>query len=365
MDPKEEDDNAVVKLTASAVVISLIACLGLISNIIGICTIWKIPKRCKLFNNMIICLLAFDCWFLITAPFFFFGLNHEFFQCKFCAWLVPYWAVPFGHASFYATLMMTLAISHERYLAIRNPLNYNQSLISEGSQRKRLLMYLIPTFILSVGLSVPRFLNFEIQTNTTTNELTVNLTRLGCDKDYLFYNEFLVTTIGFGVIPWLVLIFLSFQTLKILRAHNKQMKRSGITDRNTDIQRSQEEDSMAKVMVGLVVIFLVCHFLRICINTIIGITGRRSGRCEGKHEPGTLDSHGIVVQLSVFMVMVNSAIGTITYCVINAEFRNHLKDMFKCISRMRNIPEIAETSTRTMAGITRSMSENAFRLILK
>ena len=134
------DEEKEVKLIISAILICLVTCLGLILNITGIWTIYKIPKTCKVFNNMIICLLAFDCWLLTTAPFFFFGLQHEYFSCKPCAWLVPYWAVPCGHMGAFCTIMMTLAISHERYLAISNPFNYNQSLISNQSQTKRLLV---------------------------------------------------------------------------------------------------------------------------------------------------------------------------------------------------------------------------------
>jgi len=336
-----QEENS-LKLTISAILICLVTFLGLISNITGICTIWKIPKQCKLFNNMVICLLAFDCWVLTTAPFFFFGLKHEYFGCKPCAWLVPYWAFPCGHMGTFGTILMTLAISHERYLAIRQPFHYNQSLISESSQRKRLLIYLIPALILSICLNIPRFFNFEVRTNSTAHLMTINLTRLGCNEEYLLYYEFLANTIPFGVIPFLVLIFLSYKTFRNLRCHNIQMKISGINDQKVDKLRRQEEEQMAKVMVGLVVVFLLCHFLRIFLNTWTGIKGARGDidRCDHQAGTGTLDGYGMAVQLSVFMVMVNSAIGTITYGVINSEFRKHLlcnlKETLRCIIGCKN-----------------------------
>ena len=325
-----------VKLIIIAVLICLVTCFGLISNIIGICTIWKIPKTCKLFNHMVICLLVFDCWFLTASPLFFFGLQHEYFSCKLCAWLLSYWAVPCGYMAVFGTILMTLAISHERYLVIRNPFHYNQALLSDRAQKKRLLIYLVPALTISIIFSIPRFFVFEIRTNSTTNAITIPLTNLGCDQDYLLYYEFLASTILFGVIPFVLLTFMCYKTLKKLRSHNTELRLAGINNENSSHVRRQQEEQMAKVMVGLVVEFLILHFVRIFLNIYSGIM-ERCNRCDNKEITWLLDSYGIVVHLSVLMVMVNASIDTITYCAINSEFRRQLFCNLKGILKWRTI----------------------------
>merc|ERR1712141_461766 len=107
---------------------------------------------------------------------------------------------------------MTLAISHERYLAIREPVHYNRSLAGEQKQRKRLLIYLIPTIILSIASNIPRFYTFSTEHNNETNSIELKLD-WGCNKNYLLYYTFLFNTVPFGIVPFTLLIFLGYKTL--------------------------------------------------------------------------------------------------------------------------------------------------------
>ena len=80
-----------------AAIICLVALGGLAMNLTGVFTISKMPKKVKLFNNLIICLLLFDSWFLISAPFFFFGLHLRF---KFT---IFFYVVSYAYLSFTIT----------------------------------------------------------------------------------------------------------------------------------------------------------------------------------------------------------------------------------------------------------------------
>ena len=323
------------KLLAATVVICIVGVSGLVLNITGIHTIRNIPRRCKLFNNLIICLLSFDSWILITAPFFFFGLKHEHFKCKICAWLVPYWSIPCGHMALHGAVIMTLAISHERYLAVRDPLHHNQALITDEAQKKQLLVYLIPTLILVIFVNIPRFFDFEIITNSSTSTLNLSLTDQICNTYYIIFYETILSNIMFGIVPFFSLIFLGYKTYKAFKKHNSQ--RAEIFNEETDKRGRMQERQMAKVMTSLVITFLVCHSPRIALYCYNSIKNRK--RCSIKEFGYPMDLYMIANQFSMFMVLLNSSIGTILYSATSSEFRNHLiSNLTKCFGR-RNVIE--------------------------
>jgi hypothetical protein len=335
------------KLIAAAVVICFVSVAGLVLNITGIHTIRNIPKNCKLFNNLIICLLSFDSCILITAPFFFFGVKHEHFDCMICAWLVPYWAVPFGHMALHGSVIMTLAISHERYLAVRDPLHRNQALITDEAQKKRLLVYLIPTLIVVVSANIPRFFDFEILTNSLTTYVKLSLTDQMCNRHYIIFYETILNNIIFGFVPFFCLIFLGYKTYRAFKEHNSQ--RAELFNQENDRIGEMQERQMAKVMTSLVLTFVVCHSPRIALHCYNSIKHRK--RCDIKEFGYPMDLYMIANQLCVFMVLVNSSIGTILYCATSSEFRNHLfLNLKKCFGR-RNV-------VKTISNVVQMLSSN-------
>ena len=106
---------------------------------------------------------------------------------------------------------------------------------------------------------------------------------------------------------------------------------------NIDLERRAEEQRMAHVMIGMVTVFLVCHSTRIFLNTYGGIWGLCGGLDGDRlNTLGTHDAYGYAVEISVLMVMVNSAIGPIIYCAISSDFRNQVIKYFRrftsCVS---------------------------------
>jgi hypothetical protein len=310
-----------VKLITASVVIFFVSVSGLVLNTIGMHTIRNKPKTCKLLDNLIICLLSFDSWLLTTGPFFFFGLRHEYFDCEVCAWLVPYWANPCGHMACYGTILMTAAISHERYLAVKDPLEYNKTLVNDEAQKKRLLVYLLPTLILVIFVNIPRFFDFEIVTNSSTGYLNVSLTDQACNTYYIIFYETIVGTVVFGLVPFICLIVLGYKTYQAMKKHNLQRAESF----NAEIVRigQRQERQMTKVMKSIVITFLVCHSPRMALHFYNAVKLERY-RCEILESGYPMDFYMIANQFSVFMVIFNSSIGTILYSATNSDFRKHM-----------------------------------------
>ena len=49
-----------------------------------------------------------------------------------------------------------------RYIAVHNPLDYNQAMNDENAIRRRLLKYLLPVVIASVVFNIPKFLESRV-----------------------------------------------------------------------------------------------------------------------------------------------------------------------------------------------------------
>ena len=324
---KHPCSTASTALVFAAITQVFICSLGLILNSVTIRTVWKTRKRCKLFDNLLICLLLYDCLVLVTCPFFLFGIKHAYFRCSACAYVLAYVAFPIGHMGTFGTIFMTLAISHERYLAIRDPFHYNTFSKEDKDQRNRLLTYLIPATLLSFGGNIPRFFTFKVEFEDDKLELLLDL---GCNENYLFYYTFLVNTIPFGAIPFLLLIYFGVRTFRRLQIHHGQFRRSSIYSVNEDLTRRQHEEGMAKVMVAIVAVYSITHFLRFFLHAMDGITKSRWNRCSkyGRHT-GKEDVYLIVVGISIFMEIINSSMSPIIYCIIYPDFRREFSNRFK------------------------------------
>ena len=360
-----DDDMRYWVMMIAAVSIIAVASLGLVSNIIGIFAIRSTERNHNLFNNILISLLVFDCLLLITAPLFFFGNNYDFFKCKFCMWAVPYWSFPGGHMAAFGSILMTLAIAKERYVATRHP--FYKDGLTKQYQRKHLLLYIIPSAILVIAFNIPRFFVFHIQeciskntnhteTNLLRNNSTncteiIKLTRLGNDDFFLFYYTYIANTVVFGLVPFSLLIYYNFRTYLNMKENNRTWKQSerykltktwsinGVPYSELMKRKKKEEENFTNVMMVITVVFLGCHGMRLFLNFYDGATGSRGDRGVAQPQVGIIDPYTAAVHTSVFLVMINSSIGALIYCYISVLFRQQFVNVIKtyfnvCLIRM-------------------------------
>ena len=69
----------------------------------------------------------------------------------------------------YLFRILTHIISNEnivelfsRYIAVHNPLDYNQAMNDENAIRTRLLKYLLPVVIASIAFNIPKFFESKV-----------------------------------------------------------------------------------------------------------------------------------------------------------------------------------------------------------
>ena len=372
----------------------IVMIIGAILNCVNIHVIWTKYERTNTFYRMLIILLCFDNCVLITwinlSLSLAFRLNNSV-----ILQMVPYFSYPFTHMSISASTFMTIAISHERYRAIKDPFKYRQDKNAPGVQNYRLKMYLFIVLFISVAFNIPYFMDLEVRhvklsvdPNATTSNSTDSLdktnynitthnttthhtdqmiksngsiaqvipilgyTSLGKHPYYLKYYRNFARLIVSGVVPFVSLIYFNISiymamkknmirrrrfssvlpTLKQGFTTVQQIAGSSVGDTHAITKRNllaslkrKDEENLSRVFVVIVIGFLVCHTLKFILNFYDGFFGM----------VGVTTGYRIASYFSNFLVILNSAINTIIYCIMNKKFRSHfwrtMENLLPCI----------------------------------
>ena len=415
MNAVEEAVNLLVNGVSTCIVVTI----GVVLNCIAINIVWKNYERTNIFYRMLIYLLVVDICVLLTwinlSLFLAFEVRHPF-----ILHMMPYFSYPSTHIAITASTFMTVAIAHERYLAVQHPLKYSEGMKSAKSTTNRLRIYLILVILISFGINIPHFMDLEVtyidpssidnstKINSTTsldieeikydsefmapianitdekgsfivvsNTSDVNLTAvlkyttLGKHPYYLkWYRNFARLFIS-GILPFSLLIFFNTIIYKAVKKSTNRRRRLS-SHVNLDTQRSiirqqiQEngsdecernvirlrqvgrrksiftkridEENLSMVFVVIVTAFLLCHSLKFILNFYEGFL----------EEVGRNQETRIAGCFSNFLVVLNSSINTIIYCIMNTKFRNHFLDAIKwmlpCVKKPESKPILPSQS---------------------
>ena len=234
------------------------AVIGLLLNFITI-YILTIKKGLRnVFNRLLLCLCWFDncvltIW-ILARLYIDFEVRPNVF-----IWMFPYFTFPCGSIAQSASTFMTIALAHERFLAVYNPVKYNQSSLNPKSQTIRVLTYVISVMIFSIVYNIPFFLCFFIEEDEMTNILKVKVTDLRKDsmfvRYYINWTRFLVS----GIIPFGTLFYYNFMFYKVIKKNSDRRRKLQVGGRTQNKKIEDKERNMAIVMFGIVAIFLICH----------------------------------------------------------------------------------------------------------
>ena len=96
-----------------------------------------------------------------------------------------------------------------------------------------------------------------------------------------------------------------------------------------------QERNLAIVMIGIVIVFLICHGLRnfIFLDTMVLL--KYYGQCIRENASANLPIflnlplyYEIMWSMSQLMLTINSSVNMIIYCCLNSKFRKHLRSVF-------------------------------------
>ena len=149
------------------------------------------------------------------------------------------------------------------------------------------------------------------------------------NKNYSFYYLGIAKLLVLGIFPLSALVYLNLKIYKGLKFP------PSLNFHQNNKMTSNVEKDWAKVLTGIVVIFIVCHTFRVVIEIDNMIKAEVIERCflAGKF---TYTLWSIIVDpLSEIMMVFNSSINMLIYTCLSKRFRNHL--LFCNASRPKNV----------------------------
>ena len=138
-----------------------ISVVGIVFNLFAIIVIVSMNKRQNIFNYLLILLLVADSAFLLLC-FFYEILDHIITSDRLFNLLYPQIFHPLLYITLTLSIFLTVAISHERFIAIKYPIVHNQKMKSAKSRRISLLKYLIGIMFITIVFHLPKFFELEI-----------------------------------------------------------------------------------------------------------------------------------------------------------------------------------------------------------
>ena len=411
-----EEAEETINFWVNGVCTSIVVVCGIFLNCFAIHIIRKRYDGTNIFYQMLLRLLCFDICVLLTwmnlSLFTAFRLNN-----RIIIELVPYFSYPATHIAISASTFMTLAIAHERYLAVKYPLKYSEDMKTPKILARRLRIYMIMVLLISITFNLPYFFELEVSyikfSNKTANGSLVHsgmcLEVNGTSKNnscnqlhseiraklgytflakhpyYLKYYKNISRLILGGIIPFALLIYFNTMIYKAIKKSIRLRRRltlseppsrlisvqSGVGDaigsfkrRHSELHTSRrrsrlisersmggdsigsfkransgllvtskrrEEVNLSMVFVVMVIVFIVCNTLKFGLNFYDGVNGT----------VGASSISRIIAYFSNLLVILNSSINMIIYCVMNAKFRRHLSTAIKSL-----LPCIKTTNPR-------------------
>ena len=122
----------------------------------------------------------------------------------------------------------------------------------------------------------------------------------------------------------LSLTYLNWRIFKAVRSS------SMLVQENHRREQQQKENDLARVLIGIIVLFLVCHTFRVIIEIDNILTANTLRVCYQLCLPPFATWSIILDPLSDLMMVINSASNMVIYCCLNSAFR---KLIFPCVER--------------------------------
>ena len=338
---------------------------GMIVNMMTMVTLAKEEMKQLFFNKLLICLTIFDILFLINNLYESFRL-HMIGIPDYCTLPghVLIVLLPFRRMLMCCSIYMTLVLTIERYLAVAKPISQRNRSIG-SSESKRVLKYISPVILVSLAYCAPLLFAFRIQSfplssyhNTSGSVLFHNSTipedsnsedsTIQClvptdmriSKGYILWYTNVANFVVTGAVPFLSLVFFNCKIYLIIQSTKVPFVKVNLKDQqNLEIQpqtsrmirQKSEELRQMLVLFGIVIVFFLCHILRIVLNIEEILTYEDLTQTYEKATKLGLYCTGvqfwtmITADVSHLLLQINSSTNFFIYCCFSKQFKVALK----------------------------------------
>jgi len=225
------------------------------------------------------------------------------------------------HFAYSASIFLIVSITVERWQAVCLP-HYHQEKRARCSNQCIILAHVLPVIIAAILFNMTRFLAIS-SVGPTLQKNPIYL------KFLLFFQAFhpLTTT---GLAPLVILSLLNFKIYRQISMSNKFFR--------TGSSRTKEF-RLAKTMMALVVVFILLNMPRLVLGLIEVLHMPTVEKCfEEDHDFHLGKTTYIVDFVARFLVILNSSVNFMIYCLVGSEFRGKLKEILHINSSIVEAP---------------------------
>ena len=332
--------------------------LGIILNTVSICVLCNKRIRASLFNRLLVSLAIMDSLFLAATIF-------DALTRKLITQYSFYHVYIFVHILYPARSMlicsstyMTVGLSYERYAFLTKPIHQRARHNTNTYSRLASYISLIMTF--SILYYIPRFFDLELEKLPCEGSEEVNEIKSNCSEQYdvrptpvrvnpnyvLWYINVsnLVVT---GVIPGVLLGFFNYKISRSLKKSNLT-RASMISKQRSTAGKQQNKNNndhgRTVVLFAIVILFFVCHALRIILN-IEEVANSVSSEGDSKTEticPILRFWAVVLIPVSNLLIQVNASANFFIYCFCDRVFHEVLVSQMpigRALSRRASRPD--------------------------
>ena len=175
-------------------------------------------------------------------------------------------------------------------------------------------------------------------------EPIIHVTDLFYNHHYNMYYTNLATFLVLEVFPISSLVYYNFKIYKATRSSFTDVVGHGATP----YSRNRQENSLVRVMIGIVVVLIICHSLRGPVYIYILVRLQTVQDCSNAGNTFIMGSLWFYLLMTVnyMLLAINSSVNMIIYCCINSKFRRHLLSIVMPLSSRRTSTMLKSVSQR-------------------
>ena len=306
---RELEIASYVKFWCEVVLLGIISTTGIILNCLAIFIFFTKKTLQNFFNFLLINLLIFDSVFLLLI-FIELVIKDYIFQDEALTYFFAKFLYPVRSIAMTGSIYMTLVLALERYVSTNHPIAYQRYSSGSMSYIKCYLICVLPVILFSILFNISVFFEmsvyyYEQEDSTATSNVMITPTTLRLHPSYVTYYINYGRLFITGIVPFLGLFFCNIMVYI-------QMKK---LMRFSDQSESKKEYELARVLVVIVLVFIICHIPRLGLN--LGESINQGNNCHYQ----SLWIISCLVINKLFLA-INSSANVLIYGCLNEKFRS-------------------------------------------
>ena len=338
--------------------------VGILLNLVTIVVFSATTMRNNFFNRLLICLAVFDTLYLSCEISEVFRHRHAtlLHQQVFVRFVYPA-----RNMFMVCSIYMIVILAFERYLAITYPVAYRQRSIANMTHR--IICYILPGIVFSFIYYIPKFFDLKVgqikfrvkkitdisdakhhQNNETLTEYVLIPTKLRLHQQYIFWYINVSNFILTAFVPVCLLMFLNYKIISGIRKLKARQPSARLPNGVESTPRKDNDIKKTFILFSIVILFILCHSLRITLNISEFIHGARIRTLnfngydeEMKRGCSELDIWERYLEpFNNLCVILNSSSNFFIYVFFDVSFQRVLSEHFNSIwKRIRGIRRVS------------------------